>query len=476
MAKNDLRTKISLLGIGFLVITGLGVAPQIGSAFTFNKNYLLSNRDFTDSSAMSVSRIDSYLRASNGVLQSISDDDESGVIKSASQLIAEASVRYALSPKFFLALIEKESGLVKSRQTATPDLIDFALGYGCPDGSGCNEQYRGFSRQVDAAGNRIRNGYLADLATRGVTISGWGVGLTKRTSDGIYVTPQNEATASLYTYNPWVGAYGGGDQRWGGNSLFAKIWQEWFTLIYPDGSLLRVTGENGVWLIRQGQRHPFHSRAAFMSAFDMSHVTDVDRFELEAYPLGTPIKYPEFSLLQAPSGGVYLLANGLKRPIMSRETFRQLGFNPEELIRVSWDELNLYPDGDKIDESSVYPTGTLLQSRESGGIYYIENGVRHSIWSKEILQNRYKYRKWTVASQADIDNYAAGEPVKFKDGEIVTSPNAGGVYLISNGAKRPIPSIGILNQLGLKWSNLIRTTDAALNIHPTGERIDFTPS
>src|SRR3989339_705584 len=128
MVKKGLRIKISLLGIGFLVLFGLGSAPRLGAAFAFNRNYLLSNRDFTDWSAMSVSRIDSYLRASNGVLQSISDDDESGVIKSASQLIAETSVRFALSPKFFLALIEKESGLVKSRQTAAQDLIDFALG------------------------------------------------------------------------------------------------------------------------------------------------------------------------------------------------------------------------------------------------------------------------------------------------------------------------------------------------------------
>lgn len=476
MIKINRLAKISLLGAGCLTVLVLLAWPHPGAAFTFHKDYLLSNPDLTDSSAMNVSRIDYFLQSSNGALKSVTDNDGTGAIKSASQLIAETSVRYALSPKFFLALIEKESGLVKSRQTASHDLIDFALGYGCPDGSGCSELYRGFARQLDAAGNRIRNGYLTDLATRGVTISGWGVGLTKRTSDGIDVTPQNEATASLYTYNPWVGAYGGGDPRWGGNSLFAKIWQEWFTLVYPDGSLLRVSGENGIWLIRQGQRHPFHSRAAFMSSFDLNHVTDVERFQLEAYPLGTAIKYPEFSLLQAPSGGVYLLANGYKRAIMSRETFRQLGFNPEELIRVSWDELSLYPDGDKIDETSVYPTGTLLQSQESGGIYYIENGVRHSIWSREILRNRYRYRKWTVTGQAEIDRYQAGDPVKFKDGEIVTSPTAGGVYLISNGEKRPIPSLGIFNQLGLKWANLIRTSDAALNIHPTGARIDFTAS
>ena len=41
-----------------------------------------------------------------------------------------------------------------------------------------------------------------------VTISGWKVGVTKSTSDPCQVTPKNRITAALYTYTPWVGAYG----------------------------------------------------------------------------------------------------------------------------------------------------------------------------------------------------------------------------------------------------------------------------
>ncbi|MFH0852894.1 MAG: hypothetical protein V1853_00610 [bacterium] len=452
----------------------LALAFPLGvQAFTFNKNNLLNNSELMDWNSMSIGRVDGFLKKLGGFLSTVSAADHTGAVKSAAQIIVEASGRHRLSPKFFLIMIEKESGLVQSRKSDPYGLVDVALGFACPDGLGCSQEHKGFAHQVDAAGEKIRDGYLADLEKKGTTISGWGVGITKTTVDGIEVTPENEATAALYTYNPWVGKYGGGDQRWGANSLFVKLWQEWFSIRYPDGSLLRVRGEPGIWLIRNGQKHPFHSRSAFYSSYSMDYVIDIEAIELEPYPMGSPIKFPEFSLLQSPEGGVYLLANGEKRPIKSQETFRELGFHPEELIPVSLADLELYPDGEPVSPASSYPTGILLQSRETGGISYIENGQRHSIWSKEILRSRFKYRVWQQASQSEIDAYPLGDPVKFKDGEIVTSPNADGVYLISNGEKRAIPSPGVLNQLGLKWSNLIMTSDSALELHPTGEKLDY---
>ncbi|USN53877.1 MAG: hypothetical protein H6760_01775 [Candidatus Nomurabacteria bacterium] len=467
---NPYLRKITL----FLAVIGTILTislPQAGLAFSFNKNNLLNNTDLFNWQSMNEGRIQRFLNTLGGALKDVSGYNAQGERKSAAGLIAEAAAKYRLSPQFYLVLIEKESGLVRARKTASQELIDRALGYGCP--GDCDPAYFGFGTQVDSAGNRIQNGYLADMQSRGYTVSGWGVGIPKTTVDGIEITPDNEATAALYTYNPYVGAYGGGDPRWGGNSLFAKIWQEWFSVRYFDGALLRARGEAGIWLIKDGKRHPFHSRSAFYSSYDPEKVIDVDPLVLEAYPIATPIKYPEFSLLQSPDGGVYLLADGKKRPIRSREVFRQLGFNPEELIHVSYDDLSIYPDGDEIKVDSVHPIGVLFQERESGGIVYVENGLRHPIYSKEILRSRFKYQRWTTVSRAELEQYPIGDPVKFKDGEIVTSPGADGVYLITDGVKRGIPSPGVFDQLGLKWSNLIWTTDRALDIHPTGEKITF---
>jgi hypothetical protein len=65
--------------------------------------------------------------------------------------------------------------------------------------------------------------YFEDLDTRGTTVSGWAVGESKRSQDPCTITPANRATAALYTYTPWVGAYTDSCGRGGvgGSSLVA---------------------------------------------------------------------------------------------------------------------------------------------------------------------------------------------------------------------------------------------------------------
>ena len=50
--------------------------------------------------------------------------------------------------------------------------------------------------------------------------------MAKKTSDNCWVTPANNATAALYTYTPWVGAYASqcGTSQWGGSSLVALLY------------------------------------------------------------------------------------------------------------------------------------------------------------------------------------------------------------------------------------------------------------
>ena len=60
--------------------------------------------------------------------------------------------------------------------------------------------------------------YFTQLDTNGKTTSGWAVDKQKTTSDPRTVTPDNKATVALYTYTPWVGAYGEGcgTSKWAG--------------------------------------------------------------------------------------------------------------------------------------------------------------------------------------------------------------------------------------------------------------------
>lgn len=450
----------------FMLITS-ALMPA-GALQALSNNFILSDTDLLDANAMSAERIQRFLEARGSFLATYSLDD-AGTTKRAADLLAEISSEYSLSPKFFLTMLQKEQSLMTD-PSPSQNQLDYALGYGCP--STCSSAYKGFATQLRAAGKRIHDDYLPTLREKG-QFNGWGPGIAKLTIDDILVTPANIATAVLYIYNPYVGKYGGGDQRYGANSLFQQLWLRWFVRKHPDGSLLRVRGEPGIWLIRDGKRSAFLSRSAFLGNYDPQKVIVVDRDEIETYDIGIPIRYPEPSLLQLRTGGIYLLANGMKRPLASRETLRVLGYNPEEIIRgVDASELEIYPKGDPITEQDAYPTGRLLQSEETGGIVSIgTDGKRHAIYSKEIYRSQFRNQRSQRTTEQELLSFPEGEPVKFRDGEIVASRTERKIYFISNGERRPIPDLEAFRGLGLRMKNLVWTNDRSIAAHALGETL-----
>ena len=77
-----------------------------------------------------------------------------------------------------------------------------------------------------------------------------------------------------------------------------------------------------------------------------------------------------------------------------------------------------------------------------------------------------------LASPAELEKFGTGEPVKFKDGELVRSFDHPTVYVISNGMKLPIASGEAFEKLGYKWENVIMTSEKALSLHLEGEPLD----
>lgn len=441
--------------------------PWIAQAASYNLNNVLTDSELLDYDSMSLARIQGFLNSKGSALANYATESVGGGSKTAGEIIFDAAQYYFLNPKYFLVRVQVEQSLITD-SSPTHQQLDRATGYGCPDYSSCDPEYKGFFNQIHQSAKAIQgDNYLKGIEEKGKTISGWGPGITKTTLDGIAINPENAATAVLYTYTPWVGKYGGGDQSFGGTSLFAKLWRDWFTRHYPDGTLIQEDGTSGVYLIQNGKKKPFRNRTTFLANYDPGKIIIVSPNELDAYEDGPEIQFPNNVLLQSPKGTVYIVINGERRGIESKEIFQYLGFNPEEIIPTTWSELNSIPEGESVSAAAVFPTGTLLQSRQTGGISYVENGIRHSIWSKEIMQSRFKNRVFSVVDQKEIDLYPEREPIKFKEGELVTSNNTGIVYVISNGNKRPFGSADVFNALGYKWENIIYTTPQALEIHPT---------
>lgn len=468
---------LSFFILGFFAfgaVLGLSL-PYAAQAASFDKNLIISDKQMTSYKSMSKKTIKQFLQAKGGYLANHDVQGLDGEYKNAAKIIFNACRKYRISPKFILAHMQKESSLVTD---SSGRYLDWAMGYGVCDGCSKSHpnviKYKGFAKQIHSAAGQFRNGYLHDLETRGYTIAGWGVNIPKRSLDGVVVTPRNKATASLYTYTPWIGYHGGASNH-GGNSLFWDIWQEWFPYVqtkYPNGSLLQDMSTGTVYLIRGGKKLPFTSYAALVSSYDPAKIIPVYGWILDKYDTGRRLEFPNYTLLQSPAGSVYLYVNGKKRGITSAQAFRNLGYNPEELLPMSWSDLDRIPDGKLITERDTYPVGALFQVKETGAVVYLDSkGKRHPVFSRDILENNFQYVNLIPKDREFVKSFKRGGPLKFKNGTLVATPTRASVFLIDNGKRRPFKSAKVFSDLGYKFENIVWTDPSTLKLHKKGKMV-----
>ncbi|TSC96298.1 MAG: hypothetical protein Athens101410_12 [Parcubacteria group bacterium Athens1014_10] len=439
-------------------------------AADFNPNYIISDAELTDYNSLSLDSIQKFLEIKDGTLKNYKAEDIDGKTRGGAEIIYNASRNYKINPQILLVLLQKEQSLIDN-SNPTQYNYDWATGFARCDDCDLNDpvivKFKGFAKQIDGAASRLR-WYLAQYANNE---NGWlkqagatyDILQTYQTPPSYKITIANQATACLYNYTPY----------YHGNYSFWKLWNKWFTKIYPDGTLLQAKGEPGVWLVQFGKKRPFLSRSALFSSYDTSKIIRVEKVDLERYESGRAIKFAQYSLLRSPAGTVYLLINNEKRGFRTREAFRTFGYNPEEIIDLSWEELADFPEGEPITIASTYPTGALLQNKSTGAVFYVQNGVKNGIIDRSILKINFKNKKIIPVAPEELDKYAALPPIKIKDGELVKSTGQPAVYIISNSEKRPITSPDAFNGLGYKWENINNVPQGVLDLHLAGEPLDI---
>ncbi len=449
----------------------------------FDPNNIISDLEILDYSAMSLSDIQQFLQDKGSYLANYSTEDAFGTVRKASEIIYNAAAnnydcgsavlsdaptdqekqqkcqKIFINPKFLLVLLQKEQSLIEEASPSASHL-DWATGYGCPDSGGCNARWKGFGKQVNSAALQFRD-YLdrPQLYTYKVGVTYTVKNTNKPDMD---ITPANQATAALYNYTPHV---------YNGNFNFYKIWQRYFTKIYPDGSLLQADGEVGVWLLQNGLKRPFISQGALLSRFDPKKIIIVNKSDLDKYQKGAPIKFPQYSLIRSPRGTIFLLTDDKKRGFTTLASFRKMGFNPEEVINAAWEDINVYADGAPITATSTYPTGALLQNKKTGGVYYVIEGTKAPLTDKIFLTAKFKNKKIIKVTPAELEQYQTIKPFLFGDGELLKTKDSPYTYVISGGKKLLITSDKIFKDLGYKTENTIIVPPQVLYLYDAGAPI-----
>lgn len=127
--------------------------------------------------------------------------------------------------------------------------------------------------------------------------------------------------------------------------------------------------------------------------------------------------------------------------------------------------------------SSSFPNGTIIKSKNDPKVYFMENGLKRHIPSPLIFESQFNWDNVIIVTPEEIASYADGEAVKFKDGTLVKDKNS--AYVIEKGMARPILSAAVFDSLGYRWSNVIFVSDYELNLHSRGEivaRTDVHPN
>lgn len=485
-----MKSRITIITILFSLFIILPVKAQTIDP-NFNPNLIISDAELLNYNSLNLTQIQSFLEKNNSYLANYKTTNAHGTIKSAAEIIYDASINNydcdnailsdnptetekqlkckkitTVSPKFLLVLLQKEASLIED-SAPSQSRLDWATGYGCPDNWTCNPYYKGFGKQVNSASLQ----FLAYMQSPQNYNYKAGQAYTFNNPYGtisqeqMTVVPQNKATAALYNYTPHV---------FNGNYNVYKLYQRYFpqrTSHYPDGSLLQAQNEVGVWLIQDGQKRPFLSKAALVSRYDTNKIIIVDPIELEAYEKGNPISLPNYAIVRQPDGNIYLIVNDEKRKFSEAGLLKQFGYNPAEIIDSSFQDLSYYKDGEVLNANSIYPTGALLQDPRNGGVFYVKDGKKAPITDRVFLNTMFKDKQIIKATAQEIDKYEKISPIMFGDGELLKSNSVSTVYLISDGQKKPFLRGEDFEALGYKWSNIITVSPQLLYNYPIGSPV-----
>ena len=447
--------------ITFILLSGLFLTLPVAvlAQAEFNPQFIISDEEMQSTANWDKNDVQKFLQDKGSFLTTLIAEDIDGLLKSAAEIIYTTAVMYQINPKFLLVTLQKEQSLITD-DTPTQKQLDWATGYGVCDSCDLNGaallKYKGFGKQVDNAAGLIRWYYnntdksFVKKKDQNTTI------------DNQIIIPQSWATAFLYTYTPHIH----------GNKNFWRIWNTWFSQIYPNGTLLRSASSTEVWLIQNNIKRKFKNQSTLLSRADPKMIVTVQDSELSNYQTGQEISFPNYSVLKTASN-FYLLDYDTLRPFASAEVVRQIGYNPDEFIDITDADIVGYQIGSTITASTTAPQGVIYQITDLNNSYYLfKDSVLYPITDKGIIAINYKDLAIEKHKVKDIKNLSVADlPLNFKDGTLLRVTDSSNVYVIENGKKRLIADVDTFAALGYKRANVIAVSSITVTNILNGEPI-----
>jgi len=265
----------------------------------WDPGFIISDQQFFDEDAMSVSQIQNFLNAKvptcrpelssgpNDPIVCLKDFKQTTLSRaadaycpnayvganneSAATIIYKVAQACGISPKVILVTLQKEVGLV-THTWPSEWRYDRAMGYGCSDSAACIEAYQGFSKQVYLAARQFQvyrlrptsYGHRAGIYNNVRFHPNVACGTSS-------VLIKNQATAGLYNYTPYqpnsaalaaMPGTGNSCSSYGNRNFWMYYW-EWFGDPRATGALVNITADR-----RIAGANRYATAAALSATFD----------------------------------------------------------------------------------------------------------------------------------------------------------------------------------------------------------------
>jgi D-alanyl-D-alanine endopeptidase (penicillin-binding protein 7) len=441
----------------FIITIGLSI-PSFSYSAEFNPNYLISDEEMQNYQCMDKTDIQAFLDDNGGYISRLRTEDKNGDRKTTADIISQAAKEYSINPKYLLVKLQKEQSLITDPDP-TQKQLDGATGYGITDGCGwtCDSYLRnkGFGKQVDSAAGIMR--WYYDHVGEESWIKKPN---TTYNIDSTSVKPVNYATAFLYTYTPHLQ----------GNQNFWTLWQRWFDQVYPDGSLVKTADNSSVYLIQDGKKRLIESMSALVTRYNPKLIIIIPSSEIARYETGSAISLPNYAVLKQ-NEKYYLVDYDYLRPFSSQDVVRALGYNPDEIIDVTAEDVADYKIGLTITADVAAPFGRLVRVKEDDQLYYLQDNVYSPIFDDQIAKINFPNLAEEKINATDLANYTLGDPTPLKDGILFGVTGSNRIYVTEKGEKRHIASEEVYTGMGYKWENIIWLNQFAGMAHENGQAI-----
>ncbi len=253
------RRRVSILtvvavAVGLLVSLAPAPAAVAVDARTFTAGNIVSDANFYNANAMTSGEVQSFLSAKgsgcsvnclkNYVTQTVAKPAQAnlcsgyagGLTQTAAQIIDGVARSCGISQKALIVLLQKEQSLITINNPSSTR-YRAATGQGCPDTAPCDAQFYGFFNQVYGAARQFKI-YRANADNywyRAGRVNSILYNPNEACGRGsVYI--ENQATAGLYIYTPYIPNASVLNAQWGlgdscgayGNRNFFMYWSDWF--------------------------------------------------------------------------------------------------------------------------------------------------------------------------------------------------------------------------------------------------------